>query len=426
MKKDIWIFNHYATSMFKNKGGRHYSLALELKKRGYNPTIFCANTLHNSLEKVNNIKNDNYYIEELNGVKFVFIDTVPSCKNNIQRVKNMFKFYYNLNNQYKRIMDSVGAPDIIYASSVHPLTLVSGIKISKKLNIPCISEIRDLWPEAIFEFTKIKEKGFIGSLLVKGEHWIYKKSDSLIFTKEGDTDYLKEKGWFETQGGKIDAEKCYYINNGVDIHDFDNNSSRNTIEDEDLHSDKFNIVYSGAIRPVNDVSKLVRIARLLREHDDIQILIYGSGNDFERIDNMIKEFNLNNIILKGSVEKKYIPYILKNSNLNILNYSQEKFNWSRGNSSNKLFEYFASGKPIISTVKMGYSPIKKYNCGYEFFGDSNEKEITNKILEVKEMYDKDISRYNELCNNSIMASKEFDYYVLCDKLIDVIENTNRS
>ena len=51
-------------------------------------------------------------------------------------------------------------PDIIIASSVHPLTMVAGIKIARKLKIPCICEIRDLWPEAIFSFGKLKEKIF--------------------------------------------------------------------------------------------------------------------------------------------------------------------------------------------------------------------------------------------------------------------------
>jgi len=34
--------------MYKNKGGRHYWFAKELLKRGYEPTIICANTYHGS------------------------------------------------------------------------------------------------------------------------------------------------------------------------------------------------------------------------------------------------------------------------------------------------------------------------------------------------------------------------------------------
>ena len=37
--------NHYATSALEQKGGRHYWMAKELVKKGYQPVIFCANTV---------------------------------------------------------------------------------------------------------------------------------------------------------------------------------------------------------------------------------------------------------------------------------------------------------------------------------------------------------------------------------------------
>ncbi len=90
-------------------------------------------------------------------------------------------------------------------------------------------------------------------------------------------------------------------------------------------------------------------------------MVIREKNWLRRVENE----NLDNVKMKGFVNKKYIPYILSKSSVNILNYSQTQYNWSRGNSSNKLFEYMASGKPMISTVKMGYSIIEKYKCGIE-------------------------------------------------------------
>ena len=86
----------------------------------------------------------------------------------------------------------------------------------------------------------------------------------------------------------------------------------------------------------------------------------------------VVEEHIDNVKLKGFVNRQYMPYILSRSNVNMLNYAQNQYNWSRGNSSNKLFEYMASGKPVISTVHMGYSIIKKYNCGVELDEDTPE------------------------------------------------------
>ena len=103
-----------------------------------------------------------------------------------------------------------------------------------------------------------------------------------------------------------------------------------------------------------------------------------------------------------------------------MNYSQAKYNWSRGNSSNKLFEYMASGKPIISTVHMGYSIIKKYNCGIELEEDTPIA-LANEIIRFHDMTQEE---RNEIGNNASEGAKDFDFNVLTEKLIKVIESVS--
>ena len=418
-RKNIWILNHYATDMYKNRGGRHYWFAEHLKKQGYEPTIFCANTYHNKNEYINT-EGSKYTTRLLNGIPFVFVRTSVAIGNGLDRIKNMVLFYKNLLSVAKHYIKFNNRPDIILASSVHPLTLVAGIKIAKKFRVPCICEVRDLWPEAIFAFSKLKENSLIGKLLVKGEHWIYRNADALIFTKEGDTDYIKEKKWDIQQGGDIDLRKAYYINNGVDLKAFNYSIENIMLEDSDLDSQKFNVVYVGAIRPVNNVGNILDAAHELIEHKDIQFLIYGDGNQRKDLERRVEKERLTNVKMKGFVNKKYIPYILSKSSVNILNYSQKQYNWSRGNSSNKLFEYMASGRPIISTVKMGYSIINRYKCGLEI-EDASGKDLANAILKIKEM---DEREYNILAENAKKGSEDFDFNVLTNKLIKVIEEAS--
>ena len=414
-RKKIWLINHYATDMYKNQGGRHYWFAENLIKQGYDATIFCANTYHNKKEYIDT-ENKKYIAKKVSDIPFVFVKTTTAVGNGLDRVKNMVRFYLNMFSVAKEYIKINGKPDVIIASSVHPLTMVAGIKIAKKLNIPCICEVRDLWPEAIFAFNKAKEKSLLGRILTAGEHWIYKKADALIFTKEGDTDYIIEKGWSLDQGGDIDLNKCHYINNGVDLEGYRLISNFNNLEDEDLNNNKFNVIYVGAIRPVNNIGNILDTAAVLKEYKDIQFLIYGDGNEKKMLEKRIVDEKLTNVIMKGYVNKGTIPSILSKSSINILNYSSEKYNWSRGNSSNKLFEYMASGKPIISTVKMGYSIIKKYNCGVEL-ENNTPTELANAILSIKDISN---SKYNILAKNAEEGAKEFDFKNLTKKLIEVI------
>lgn len=77
----------------------------------------------------------------------------------------------------------------------------------------------------------------------------------------------------------------------------------------------------------------------------------------------------------------------------------------------------ASGKPVISTVKMGYSPIQKYNFGIEL-EDNSASELAQAIIKIKNM---DQAKYDTLSQNALEAAGNYDYRKLTEKLVDLIE-----
>ena len=417
----IWLINHYAANMFSDHAGRHYWFAENLKKRGYDVTVVCAATYLNSDDVVDTGKNL-FTVKETEGIPFVFVKTIPAQGNGIARVRSWWLFYRHLFPTARAYAAQQGKPDVILASSVHPLTMVAGIRIARRMKIPCICEVRDLWPEAIFSFGKAGEKSLLGRVLTAGEHWIYKNADALIFTKEGDTDHLKEMKWTTAQGGDIDLGKCFYINNGVDVAAYRRNAETVRLDDPELlDGTKFNVTYAGTIRPVNNVGNLLDAAAILRArggYEDVQFLIYGNGAQLEELRRRAAEEKLENVHLKGFVERRYIPFILSRSSVNMLNYAQNQYNWTRGNSSNKLFEYMASGKPIISTVRMGYSIIQKCRCGTELEEDTPQA-LAEQIMRFRDMSPEE---REEMGRNAARGAEDFDFGVLTDKLVKVVES----
>lgn len=418
--QNIWFFHHYSTPPNMSGLTRPFNFGKQLKKYGIETAVFAASYLHYS--DVNLIDdNRKYLLYNESDIPYIFINTPSSATGTLARIKNMLFFYFRLLNVTKEYAQRHGAPDVIIASSPHPLVMIAGIKAARQFNIPCICEVRDLWPEAIFSFGKLKETSFIGKILTAGEHWIYRKANALIFTKEGDIDYLKEQKWDTDHGGDISLNKCWYINNGVNLDVFLKEVLENKLNDTDLLDDtKFNVIYAGAIRPVNNIGNILDAAALLKGHTDIQFLIYGDGNQLETLKQRVKDEGLNNVKMMGYVEKKFIPYILSKSSVNILNYSQSKYNWTRGNSSNKLFEYMASGKPTISTIKMGYCILEKYKCGLTL-EVSTPEELAKVILE---MYDMPKKQYEEMSKNAMTGAADFDFQILTEKLLDVVKSVN--
>ena len=166
---------------------------------------------------------------------YVFVKNRLYDTNGKDRIINMVDFYYNLIRTCRLYAKKNGAPALIYASSVHPLTLVAGIKLAKRFGIKCVSEVRDLWPESIVEYSdKLSKNNPIIRLFYQGEKWIYKNSNAIVFTFEGGYDYIKEKGW----ATEIPESKVFYINNGVDIESFNYNKENYCIVDEDLENEK--------------------------------------------------------------------------------------------------------------------------------------------------------------------------------------------
>lgn len=408
---NIWIIGHDSQPPSLGRFTRYFYFSKELNKRGHSTRIFTSSTVHGT--DINVIdKNSKVNLKDSTeeGVNYTYIKTKTYLDNRVKEVFNMIEFLIKGNRFITK--EKYGKPDIIIGTSPDPLAWILAHKFAKKYDAKFVAESRDLWPEAIFNATKIRENSIIGRVLVKLEKFIFEKADALIFLKEGDIEYLEEKKYLKSLGGKVEDNKFYYINNGVNIEEFRKNAIENTLLDCDLNSDKFKIIYTGSLRKVNSVGFIIDAAKELREYNDIIFLIYGTGNEVEELNMRIKNESLCNVILKGSVEKKYIPYILSQSSVNLLQYSQNLYNWSRGNSSNKLFEYFASGRPVISTVKLGYNPIAKYNCGITLKKQTVE-EFKKAILTIYNLKDMD---YNKMCKNSLIAAQEFDYENLTDKM----------
>jgi len=414
MRKNIWIFNHYATAMFYDCGDRHYWFAENLLAKKYNPTIFCASTVHNSVEVIDT-GSELFCEKVINDIPFVFVKTSVYEGNSVGRIKNVLIFYKNLIRVAKLYANLKGKPDVILASSGHPLTAVAGIRIAKVLKIPCVVEIRDLQPESAISYGFLKEKSWLAKILYLGEKWIYKKADRLIFTMEGGKKYIEEKKWSK----EIDLNKIYHINNGLDINQFDSNAERFELEDVDLsRKNVFKVVYTGSVRRANNLNLLLEAAKYISKKgfSNIEFLIYGEGNERESLEKKCEEENINNVVFKGKIGKKFIPYILVNSDLNILNYTYHS-TWKYGGSQRKFFEYLASGKPVLSTVTMGYDLITKFNVGISLCEQTAEA-IGEAVIGFSQM---DNQRYCEMGENARKLAHEYDFQILTAKLIELME-----
>ncbi|MCF6465103.1 glycosyltransferase family 4 protein [Clostridium sp. Cult2] len=405
MRKNIWIINHYGEPPTIGKYTRHFQFALELIKRGYDVRIFSSSAIHRT--NINYINdNSKFIIKEIEGVPFVFVKTSNYEGNGVKRIMNMLEYAIRVIQVRKKFCN----PDIIYASSPHPLTWLAGYRLAKRYNAKFIAETRDLWPETLVAMGAISKHSIPAKILYKLEKFIYKKADKLIFTFPGGKDYVDNIG--------LDISKVRYINNGVDLEEYDNNKQTYILRDTDLDNDKtFKIIYTGSMGQANSLNFLIEAAEIIDEKGikDIKLILYGDGYQKEEMMNYVRDNNISNVIFKGRVEKKCIPNILSKSNLNIFT-GKHIYLYKYGLSLNKMFEYFASGKPTLSNIECGYDMLEEYNCGLTVKGGSAEA-LAEGILK---FYIMPKEEYNKYCENALKAAEDFDFKVLTDKLEKII------
>jgi len=412
---NIWFINHYAVPTKYYPLARPATFAKYLIKAGHSVTIFAASSVHNS--DINLITDkSSFRKEEIDGIQYVYVRTSQYRGNGLGRIVNMLQFPIRLPSVCKKMPK----PDVILSTSVTPMACTVGIKLAKKYGCKAIAEIADLWPETFVAYNLIRRNNPILRLMYWYEKRMYKMADKIIFTMEGGKDYIIEKGWDKDSGGPIDLDKVHHINNGVDLEAFDYNKEHFQIDDADLKdNESFKVIYVGSIRLVNNLGLLLDTAKILKERGEskIKFLIWGDGNELEALKQRVQQEGLTNVSFKGRVDKKYVPYITSCGQLNIvLGKSSPLYKY--GGSLNKMFDYFASGKPTLFTFRLGYSLIEKYEVGMEL--DTNDPiKIADAIMHFSEMPE---SQHQKYSINARAAAADFDFKILSSKLIKLLES----
>lgn len=405
---NVWIFNHYAVPPKYYPLARDTNFARHLIERGYKVTIFAASTVHNSNI---NLSDDStpYRVLSDNGINYVLIKCPNYSGNGLSRIINVLAFI----NALPKVCSQLPRPDIIIASSITPLTCKVGISIAKKYHCPCIAQITDLWPEALIPMIPGGKSNPIIHVIRNMEKRIYIEADAIIFSMEGGYDYITDQHW----ENMIPRSKVYYINNGIELVDFNENKMKYIVEDKDLDDNStFKVVYAGSIRKFNDIGMILDTAKFIKNRK-IKIYIWGDGDERENLEKRVKDENIGNVYFKGHVDKKYIPSIVSRADLNIINVQVNNV-LKYGVSPNKLFDYFAAGKPILCNFHTKFNPTIQYQAGFESSHQSPKETAT--IIE--DIYSLPREEYNQLCDNAKRAAEHFDFNSLTNQLIGIIEN----
>ena len=407
-RKTIWIVNEYTFPDYERT--RQTNLCHLLDERGYDAYIISGSSIHKVVANRINDKRD-----------FLFVQA-PEAKGYMIRTSNYDKTYeralvaLQFQRRLWRLRNQLPKPDVI-VSDFAGLFGNGFLKWKKKYGTKIIFDILDLWPEGFVEIGYIKRNSLAAKILYNMEHKSYREADGIIFSMQGGRDYIIDKGWSKESGGDVDTSNIGYLNNGVNLKKVDAQKDEYILNDPDLDTDKFKVIYLGSISKMNGLDVLVETARELQErgNDRVDILVYGYGNQEDKLKKMVSDYGLHNIKFKGKLDYQYGANVLSRGDLNVFTFKDSPL-WKYGVSPNKLFMYFASGKPVLSMIRPNYDLVEEKKAGISV---ENKPEIVADAIERFSVMDK--AEYEGFCHYSRATAEEYDYKNLVQVLIDKIE-----
>ncbi|MCP4152998.1 MAG: glycosyltransferase family 4 protein [bacterium] len=375
--KKIWILNHYAKPPDKKSGSRHHDIARYLQKKGYRVTIFCAEVRRNDVSTIpSRLK---FKQEKQAGVDCVILKTRPDYQGNgFKRALNMFFYYFAMVRHYRQFEK----PDIVIGSSVHIFAAAAAAKIARRTGAVFISEIRDIWSEGLVQVGGLSRLHPFVLLVRAVERKVYRESRKIIVVLPNAYEHIKEFG--------VEKDKILYIPNGVDLQKFD--KDRETKRPSDglaaVLESGFCCVYAGAHGVANNLDTIISAAEIVgKSAPRITFVFIGDGPKKAVMQGMVKEKGLANVSFLAPVSKREIPAILVKASVSLLAMPDVDL-YRYGISLNKLFDYMASGTPVVFAGKVFNDLVAESGCGISVLPERPDK-FAGAILELYNMSEKE-------------------------------------
>jgi len=216
--------------------------------------------------------------------------------------------------------------------------------------------------------------------------------------------------------------EIFVIPNGVDIGFFEKNKSNFDVRERySIPPGKIIITFVGAFREWHGVQDIPEISeRIRKKYKNAVFLLVGGGPLFNEIRSRRKE----GMIFTGPLAYADIPSVLFQSDILIAPFSAERFRslekyefyWCPV----KLFEYMASGKPIVS---YDFAEVEKITKDSALLaGAGNLDQFTNnieKLIESRELRKK-------LGENGKKAAREYEWKGIAGQTLEVYKKVSSS
>ncbi len=220
--------------------------------------------------------------------------------------------------------------------------------------------VYDIYPDLAIKLGYLSEKGLVARIWNKINDLIYRDADVIVCLGE-----RMEKRIQEKFADDMDISKIKVIHNWAN-GDFivPRRKEDNWFCKEHDLIDKMVILYSGNIGLAHDFETIIEAADRLKEFEDIKFLFIGAGGKKEKLENMVRERNLENVKFLPYQPTENLPFSLTSGDISLITLEEGVEGLCV---PSKLYTSLASGLAILALVGENSEIadiIVKFDCGF--------------------------------------------------------------
>lgn len=355
-KMHILYLHQYFNTLSMSGGTRSYEMARRLVQMGHRVTVITSWREQDG--------RTDWFVTNEEGIEVHWLPVPYSNHMPYQdRIKAFVRFALGAG---RRAAEVKG--DIVFATST-PLTIaIPGVLASRKLKIPMVFEVRDLWPELPIAIGALKNP-VVKKVARWLESWAYRNSEAVVALSPGMRDGVVRTGY--------PAERVAVVPNSSDNADFavDPALGREWRARRPWLGDRPLLAYPGTFGKINGVAYLVDLAKALKDvAPDVRVLLIGDGMEKPLVREKAAAAGVLdvNLFMEDPVSKKEMPAVFAATDMVCSLFVD--MTEMQANSANKFFDTLAAGKPIFLNYGGWQADIvSKVGCGIVTWRQSHEQ-----------------------------------------------------
>ena len=301
----------------------------------------------------------------------------------------------------------VRGADVLVASSPTLFAVVAAWVISRRLGVPFVFEVRDLWPAIFVDLGVIRSRPVIRALELL-ELFLYRRSGAVVTVTRAFAADIARRG--------IDPAKLHVVPNGVDLQAF-----RPGPPDPDLRArlglgDGLVVLYSGAHGISHGLSRVLDVAARLRADPRFHFLFVGEGAEKEGLEAKARSLALDNVTFRGAVPREEVPALYRTADVVLVPLRAVPL--FRSFIPSKMFEILACGRPILASLEGEAAEILRASGAALVVPPEDVAAITAGLLRLA---DEPSLRTDLASHGHAYVARLFDRRLLASRYIEVLE-----